>query len=942
MDFTRPARAMRSQRLRIAAKLQVVFWILSLTGCLEDRKTAATLELAKAAANPDGAADAHSVAGGDVQAPEDGDSIADGALPDVEAEVEVEVEAEVEVPGDLVGIEDDGDILGGDEADSGPLADSGDGDLVEDSGDPDVTEDGEPGNPSDSTDAMEEISPNPCAQASCSDGNPCTTDVCVAGKGCEFQPATGTCDDGNLCTADDSCSGGGCAGKPIGPCTDGNDCTIDACNPKQGCTFTGVADGAKCAGGGVCAAAKCLFSGKDVAVGGTHACAIDVNGAVKCWGDNTYGQLGDGTQIHRAEPVQVVGFGYGAKAIALGNEHSCAIDAAGGVKCWGRGGYLGADSFSNSAIPVDVVGHKTGVAAIRAGAGGTCAIKEMGNLSCWSPINAGPTPSLPSAPYGFGGVKDVAVGAEKACAIDLGGAVWCFALPAGKGIATAGIASGAKSIAGGGATTCVIVDGGELKCWGENKFGQLGLGNASPSPTTTPTTVPGFGAGTYAVAVGDSGGHVCAINSAGKLFCWGRNYLGQLGDGLQVDKSSPTQVVGSGGGTAKVQVGPNSTCSVGANGEIKCWGSNLLGKLGRGGIAFALPEQVVGLGAPIAKISAKNRHTCAVAINGEIYCWGGDGYGATGGPSVNHKANAAAVGGLPGGCVQVVAGFMHSCALCGAGELWCFGDNYYGQAGVDGTKTLTVPTKVAAVPSPVSLFGLWLWSTCVASGTAPVKCIGTPGLQTLPFATPLTSLDFSKGHACALDGAGNAYCAGNNGEGQLGGGPSASGGWGAAVTVTKIGTNVKQVSAGGEHTCAIDKAGAVWCWGQSYNGQLGTGTFVGAKVLEPVKVAVLGLGNASVAAGNESSCVVDALGSVQCWGSNESGQLGDGSFTAKSLPTKVLGLNGKAKSVVVGDAHACALLDGGEVTCWGRNDNGQLGDGKGFSPFPGFVAGFGQ
>ena len=300
MDFTRPARAMRSESLRFAAKLQVVFWILSLTGCLEDRKTAATLELAKAAANPDGAVDAHSVAGGDVQAPEDGGFIVDGAVPDGEAEVEVEVEAEVEVTGDLLGIEDVGDILGGDEAGAGidATADTTGPDLSQDS-DTATCSDGDPCDDGDPCTAGDVCTDGTCAGATyvceCTvladcikkdDGNLCNgTLVCDQSttpfkckldlgsvKTCDTSkdgackvtacvPATGKCvaanagegnacdADGNACTAGDVCKGGVCLAGSATSCDDGNVCTADGCDKAKGCAHTAVADGTKCAEG---------------------------------------------------------------------------------------------------------------------------------------------------------------------------------------------------------------------------------------------------------------------------------------------------------------------------------------------------------------------------------------------------------------------------------------------------------------------------------------------------------------------------------------------------------------------------------------------------------------------------------------------------------------------------------------------------------------------
>ena len=163
----------------------------------------------------------------------------------------------------------------------------------------------------------------------------------------------------------------------------------------------------------------------------------------------------------------------------------------------------------------------------------------------------------------------------------------------------------------------------------------------------------------------------------------------------------------------------------------------------------------------------------------------------------------------------------------------------------------------------------------------------------------------------------------------------------APITVSGLGSGVAGVAAGSHHTCAVTTAGAVLCWGSNYSGQLGDGTTTDRHA--PTAVSSLGSGVVAIAASTSHTCAVTDAGALWCWGWNAFGQVGDGTNTNKHVPTPVSGLGSGVASVASGWAHTCARTTAGALLCWGRNDSGQLGDGTTIDrPTPTAVSGLGS
>ncbi|HZP67073.1 MAG TPA: hypothetical protein VFB32_12265, partial [Rudaea sp.] len=233
-----------------------------------------------------------------------------------------------------------------------------------------------------------------------------------------------------------------------------------------------------------------------VAVGPTHACLLRSDGAVMCWGDNAYGQLGDGTTVSHDTAQRVAGLPLPATAIALGRFHTCALLNDKTMWCWGGNqGQLGLGDTTDRHIPVRI-SALSGVIQISAYERYTCAATAT-NTYCWGlnyegRLGVGDTSNrtLPTPVSGVGGATSIATGDDHACAV-LGGAVKCWgyaALGDGTGqssnvpVQVAGITSGATSVATGDSHSCALVSGSVL-CWGRNDSGQLGIGNESAQDT---------------------------------------------------------------------------------------------------------------------------------------------------------------------------------------------------------------------------------------------------------------------------------------------------------------------------------------------------------------------------------------------------------------------------------------------------------------------------
>ena len=356
---------------------------------------------------------------------------------------------------------------------------------------------------------------------------------------------------------------------------------------------------------------------------------------------------------------------------------------------------------------------------------------------------------------------------------------------------------GALQVSAGNSHACVLLESGEVHCWGKNDRGQLGTGSPSPVQSSVPLAVTGLDEEIFMVGCGDQ--HTCAVTATGSLRCWGLNAMGQLGDGTVEDSPVPVEVPGMAPFGDFVTAGLKHTCMIHRTEGPKCWGANEEGQLGIGahdGLPHPDPLNVIGLPGTgtVLSLSAGSAHTCAAMPDGTAMCWGRNSDGQLGRdttPSLRGPTPGAVIGLPPGSPVESVsAGAFHTCAILASGAVMCWGSNYFGQLG----------NPVAGISSII-----------------PVEVEGPVGED------PAAGISAGTSHTCAILASGRLMCWGDNASGQLGN-PAAGERSQVPVETSGLSAAVLSVTCGMDFTCAVLDTGTILCWGDNTWGQLGDGT----------------------------------------------------------------------------------------------------------------------
>jgi alpha-tubulin suppressor-like RCC1 family protein len=351
-----------------------------------------------------------------------------------------------------------------------------------------------------------------------------------------------------------------------------------------------------------------------ISAGYYHTCAVLSTGAVKCWGYNGSGQIGDNTQTSRLTPVAVSGLSSGVTAISAGYYHTCAVLSTGAVKCWGYNGsgQIGDNTKIQRLTPVAVSGLSSGVTAISAGFYHSCALLSTGAVKCWGDNGNG----------------------------QIGDDTQIQRLTP---VAVSGLSSGVTAISAGYQHTCAVLSTGAVKCWGDNGSGQIG--DNTQTSRLTPVAVSGLSSGVTAISAGYQ--HTCAVLSTGAVKCWGDNGSGQIGDNTQTSRLTPVAVSGLSSGVTAISAGYYHACAVLSTGAVKCWGDNDYGQIGDNTqIDRKIPVAVSGLSSGVTAISASFYHSCALLSTGAVKCWGVNGSGRIGDNTETQRLTPVAVSGI--------------------------------------------------------------------------------------------------------------------------------------------------------------------------------------------------------------------------------------------------------------------------------------------------------
>ena len=367
-----------------------------------------------------------------------------------------------------------------------------------------------------------------------------------------------------------------------------------------------------------------------ISAGREHTCVLNHAGGVLCWGHNEFGQLGNGTTTDSSTPVPVKGLSSGVVSIAsAGHGANCALTKTGSVWCWGTGeiGQLGNGARNDSNVPVQVL----------------------------DPAGSAP----------LGGIVEIAAGQDHMCAVTSVGAAFC---------------------------------------WGDNPSGILGDPQDNGAFTATPVQVSGLSSGVASISGGSS--YNCAVTTAGGVLCWGTS--GPEGAN-GATSATPMAVLNPAGsaplsGVAAIATGYDHACALTTEGTELCWGLNSAGQMGNGteGNVYNLPTEVLNSSASaplsgVIQITAGEQDSCVVTADGGILCWGYNAEGEIGENTRPHYDSPVPVTGLTSGVIEIASGYRHNCAILSTGGVMCWGFNEYGQLGDGTTKVSAVPVQVLGV-----------------------------------------------------------------------------------------------------------------------------------------------------------------------------------------------------------------------------------------------------
>ncbi len=563
-----------------------------------------------------------------------------------------------------------------------------------------------------------------------------------------------------------------------------------------------------------------------LAVGKSHACATK-SGVVECWGDNSHGQLGDGTRQSRTsgKPARALHIVDGERVLA-GDHHSCVITKNHReLGCWGqnRFGQLGSPGAKDRASVVALAGLEP-VADASAGGVHTCAVRSQKTgpeVHCWGRWDIS-EPCLAAAvePTADAEYVDLAA-SSNLCFATRGGLVVCSGTRyngpvtgrppprPGPFLVIPGV-HGAVELDAGLDHVCARTSNGQVACWGDNKRGQLGVAGKKQSNDAVFPAVSEI----LQLAAGES--HTCIRNKSGEVYCWGDNGWGQLGHTGTRFRAEPTRVEGL-GPVVELSAGGDKTCVVEQSRAVKCWGYGPLGD----GTEDSSPKPVgVRIKADIADLEVGDYHICGRTTAGALMCWGSNYMGELG---LGNRRDRNLPTQVPGvrNPQSVMTAVYRTCTVDRNGGARCTGTNVSGQLG-DGTrKTRTTLTPVRATTAPTAKLAGGIRYTCSLTTTGKAQCwgqvpgLGDVGLKAKPIPDPTVHIS---DYLATLKPAPTATQPVSCGEQPV----TRAIDSGALARLPP--NTAVELHSGRNHDCFIKNANELYCWGRNDRGQLGDGS----------------------------------------------------------------------------------------------------------------------
>lgn len=541
-------------------------------------------------------------------------------------------------------------------------------------------------------------------------------------------------------------------------------------------------------------AVSTLTSVKHVSAGYQRTCAVNLSGSVYCWGSDPLPAQGSSQNL-----PAIVSLGVTATTVTAGRSHACALTAAPDVRCWGENakGQLGDGTTTRSGSPVTVNLESAVPGDVAAGDEFTCAVTDLG-ASCWGDNKAGSlgtgvrskslSPAVVALASTVGMPVQIDAGNVGAvCATYDDGALYCWGFNDG-GVLGRGVGQllftpvannmDVEGLAANGSSICSIF-AGDTWCWGANNWGQFGTGGVD-NYVWEPTMASGGTAPAASAALGQ--GHLCTLRTDQSVWCSGRNFDGEVGDGTSGNYVFYAAKVPGLTATA-VSLGDLHSCAVRTDGKVACWGKNDQGQLGIGtaGGFVTAPAEVSGVTNAVA-VSAGRDHTCAVTSAGALYCWGDNTNGAVGDATTTDQPAPVQI--FSSGVQLVEASLAFTCAIMTDTTVWCWGLNNGGSLG-NGTTFTSSSTPQAVVNGFTA------------------KALSSAGSS-----------------ICAIDMADDVYCWGLNVDATIGLDIGAY----VPAPAGPVVQNVSMIASGGRSVCAFAPAtppnGTLYCWGNNDTGQL--------------------------------------------------------------------------------------------------------------------------